>query len=235
MSLTSHGLRLNTVLHKALESVCRNDGFEPDAIVLYLSEQDDTYIDKQMYSDIPNLEIRITDNYKSHKKYTALSEREFDNDFVWVIDDDLSYHPDNWNIFERSYNTLFENTVYSFGIKNICFPFVRNAQFISEVGLYENGFIIYSGRGTIFPPNTMRLELSDIREAYSVSPTCDDTYCSAYMVARGVRVFNMTDGKVKNYDCLKMPFGASTLFNYNRSKMSKHIRDNFAHFGLYVD
>lgn len=232
VTLTSYGLRLNGTLPKTLESVYAN--MTPDAVVLYVSGNDKYVkrLDESAFRDFPNLDIRYVEHdCRSHNKYTALTERGFDDDFVWVIDDDLIYDADCWRTFESAFQEHGSSCVYAFGMRRVGFPFLEQ-DFFTETRVYHYGFVVYSGWGLVFPPNLMRLERSDIDEAFRVSPTCDDTYLSPYMISHGIGVCNLSG--VRKNQKQRLPIGCNTLFNFNRTKYDRHIRDNFARFGLTV-
>ena len=95
VSLTSFPIRINKVWI-VIESIFRQD-LKPDKIILWLSKEQFFSLDslpKNLTSlKKRGLEIRLCDNdLRSHKKY-YYAFKEFPNDIVITIDDDIIYSP----------------------------------------------------------------------------------------------------------------------------------------------
>ena len=198
VSLTSYGERLSKTLPHALESIAKMDGLEPDMIVLYLTESDYEKIDKNLFVKHPNLTARITDDIKSYKKYIALTEREFDDDIVFITDDDVSYKPDTYANLNKEYTKHPEqtDTVYATWCKAFDSRdelFVADRYHVPKDTKPNRCFVFCSGWGVLVPPRTMRLNYDILKDGYEYGNQggqnyiSDDKLMSAYCKANDIR------------------------------------------------
>lgn len=189
VSVTSYGKRLNTLLPITLKSIFNQNGFEPDKIVVYLAEKDYNNIDGNLFKEMPSVEFRVVSDYKSYKKYFALTDSEFDNDIVWVIDDDIEFSSNAWENFKKAYDSNDnKNIIYTTELYKIVdgekIPVKK-----SNEGLYH-----FIGRCNFFSPNVGRITESVIGDGFRLVPTWDDIFLSVYFCNKELKFQNI--GKI---------------------------------------
>ena len=235
VTLTSFGKRIRTTMPQSVESINKQIGFKPELIVLYVT-RDDYESAKSVSKQFDNLDVRtVPEDIRCYKKYTALTEREFDDKFVWVIDDDLYYSDYDYESFVKTYDKHNgKPMVYGFNfweVKSFDEYFYRNQ--IKKNGIVKGNYVI--GCNKIFPPNVARLEPNFLNAAFRISPTCDDTYLSPYLISSNISVckIKLPDDKFENYKQLEIPSNTIKLINVNRYLWKSNLKRNFDHFGLY--
>lgn len=204
VSLTSYGARLGTTCSKAIKSLNSCLDYKPDLIVLYVAEQDKSLV-KNQFDKIRNLSIRYVPDYKSHKKFIALTEREFIDDYVVIADDDLSYKP---YFFQRLFEKFEEHrNIDKFIVCNRAQLVVdmtyNNRKFILKGDPDDGRMLFGSGGGLLIPPHIMRFEESLIEEAFKLSPHCDEQFYSAYCIKNNIKTF--CTGKPQPFTPLQLP------------------------------
>lgn len=227
VSVTSYSRRLNTLLPEAVKSVL-SQTTKPDLVMVYVSERDygNIAIDK-FKSHI--VKFKTVPDYMSYKKYVALTDREFDNDVVWIIDDDLCYSSDNLDLFNQTYND--GSSIYAFGVQHLVKPPFFNNPFERNGGIVERDFLVYSGCGVFFPPQVMRFEPNLLETAFRVSPTNDDAFISAYAASRNISIKNIRTRK-RNFSPIPKPFMEKTLIDTNIFRFDKQVKKCYDHFGV---
>ena len=198
VSLTSYGERMRRTLPHTLESLTHMDGFDPDMIILYLSESDYADIDKNLFVRYPNLTARVTDDIKSYKKYIAITEREFDDDIVFIADDDVFYKPNTYSNLFDEYQKHPErtDTVYATWCKAFDKPnelFVSDRYHVPKNTRPNECFVFCSGWGVLIPPHVMRPDYDTIKNGYEYANhggqnyISDDKLMSAYCKKNNIK------------------------------------------------
>ena len=227
VSVTSYSRRLNTLLPEAVKSVL-NQTTKPDLVMVYVSERDygNIAIDK-FKSHI--VKFKTVPDYMSYKKYVALTDREFDNDVVWIIDDDLHYGSDNLALFNQTYND--GSLIYAFGVQHLVrSPFFNNP-FERNGGIVERDFLAYSGCGVFFPPQVMRFDRNLLETGFRVSPTNDDAFISAYAVSRNISIKNIKTSR-RNFSQIPELFTGKTLIDTNIFSFDTQVKKCYDFFGV---
>lgn len=224
VSLTSHGRRVTETLPKMLESIHRMSGLEPDAVVLYLSENDYGLLDKNLLIRYSDLDIRLTDDIGSYRKYLALTEREFDDDTVFIADDDILYRGDTYDALNRLTRPEDENVIYactiSVPVNGLLSEYVipRNPT-DAEYGLYW----LWTNNGVLVPPRTMRTDAQLFRDGFNAVPTDDSAFVSVYCNMSGIRC------RTANIQQACIDFeGNSRLSDTNRGRFRTHLQQSAA-------
>lgn len=198
VSLTSYGERLSKTLPATLDSIDRMHGLNPDAIIIYLSETDYSDIDKNLFIKHPNLTARVTDDIKSYKKYIALTEREFDDDIVFIADDDVFYKPDTYINLYKEYekhpdrtDTVYATWCKAFDSRDELF--VADRYHVPKDTMPNDCFVFSSGWGVLVPPHIMRLDYETIKNGFEYGNNggqnyiSDDKLMSAYCRANNIK------------------------------------------------
>ena len=192
VSLTSYGARLSETLPTTLESIYSMNGFEPDYVLLYLTESDYELLDKNLLLKYDKLSVRIVEDVKSFKKYYALTESEFEDDLIFIADDDISYNPDTW----QKLNSLYE--------KNKSGQYIYTSRILAYEGNYsksylpkENGiydrFLVWSGFGLLIPPKILRFDENKLKEWFEyenkggLNYINDDIFLSVYCLKENIK------------------------------------------------
>lgn len=226
VSVTSYKVRLNTLLPLVIDSILKQDGINNFKIIVYLAQEDYAILNKE---DNPLIEYKIVPDYKSYKKYIALTEREFDDSFIWIIDDDIIYKVDNYNLFKQSYNDT--KSVYAFGVQYLeKRPFFFN-DFEHDGNVLKNNYLLYSGCGCFYPPYVSRFNISTIEDGCKVSPYNDDAFISAFLIKNKISVTGIKIKK-RNFYELPKPFFEETLIDKNFRLFDLQILKCFNYFNL---
>ena len=192
VSLTSYPARIDKVW-LTIESIFLQQ-LKPDRIVLWLSKEQFTRLE-----DLPQeliaqqkrgLEIRFVDNdYKSHKKY-LYAFKEFPNDYIVLIDDDIIYP-----------STMIANLYEGISPQNVHCSYGSVIQW-SDNGeprpyrdwksttdkYYGDDFFFGSGGGTMLMPASLPKETCDIDLALELCPKADDIWLNAMCRRAGLTI-----------------------------------------------
>lgn len=234
VSLTSFGSRINLTLPKALDSIQKQLDFKPDCIMLYLTDSDFSTFNKERFKDIDNLEVQSVPDYKSYKKYFALADKRFNKDLVWIIDDDSLYCDYDYNSFVEAYGKHKDNeAIYAFNVwqvNNFEDNFYNNK--VSKAGLVKKRFVL--GDNKFIMPNVMRIDEEFIADAFKISPTCDDTFFSAYIQKQKTNVYQieLPEGMTRNFIQLDVPKNSIKLIDINKPIIKANLKRNFEYFNL---
>lgn len=236
VSMTSYGARLNTTAPLAIKSLNECIDYKPDVIVLYVAEQEKHLVTNQ-FKPFKNVQARFIPDYLSHKKFYALTEKEFIDDFIIIADDDLAYKP---YFFIKLFNKFDEH-------KNIEKMLVCNrAQRVSSTPYHHTPFIMKddpdsgrmvfgSGSGVLIPPHIMRFDKNVIEEGVALTPHCDECYYSAYAIKNNIQMF--CTGKPQPFNCLPLPKeDPNGLWTkYNQFEKDTTFRKVFDYFKIDID
>lgn len=192
VSLTSYGARLSKTLPTTLESIYSMNGFEPDCVLLYLTESDYELLDKNLLLKYNGLSVRIVDDIKSYKKYYVLTEKEFDDDLIFVADDDICYDSDTWiKLFSLYENNNQNKCVYASNIW-----VYKNDYSIASLpkeNKIADKFLISSGYGLLIPPKILRFDNNLLQEWFEyknkggLNYINDDVFLSVYCLKNDVK------------------------------------------------
>lgn len=202
--LTSYGYRLQETAPTAIKSLITKD-FAPDKIILYVAESDRHFI-KNQFDRFPTVEIRYIDDYKSHKKFYGLTDRELDNDFIIIVDDDLNYKPYFWGKLWAKYEE--HKSEQNFIVCNrgqLLFSHEKylKTRFIMKTDPDNGQARFGSGAGLLIPPRTMRISKETLLTGFEISPHCDETFYSCLCAANGITTF--CTGKPQPFNPLPLP------------------------------
>lgn len=189
---------MSKTLPRTLESIEKMSELNPDMIIVYLSETDYESFDKNILFKHPNVTIRITDDIKSYKKYVALTEREFDGDAVFILDDDVVYKPDTYKNLYDEYerhpdrtDTVYATWCKAFGNRNEMF--VSDRYHVPRDTEPNEWFVFCSGWGLLIPPHVMRTDYDTIKNGFEYGNNggqnyiSDDKLMSAYCKSNNIK------------------------------------------------
>lgn len=193
VSLTSFPARINEVW-QVVECMLRQT-VRPMKVILWLSE-----LQFQCREQIPEklrqyenelFEIRLVHgDIRSHKKYQYVC-REFPNNNVLLIDDDIYYPSD---MLELMLNEYYDG-------KNVVCQYAYRIQYLSEGQLapynkwisengYYKGYDLFfgSGGGVLFRPNSLFQDITNIDLALALCPSADDIWLNAMVRLAGLPI-----------------------------------------------
>lgn len=213
VSLTSYPPRINTVW-QTLRSIF-SQSYLPDKIVLYLAKSDFPHREQDLPSSLTDMlwhdfEIRWVDvDLKPHKKwYWAF--RDFKNDLVITIDDDLIYRRAMIEELVEAYHNHPQAVVASrthlimFDDKDALKPY---NQWILEagyahpklVGVESQRLFATTGAGTLFDPSLFPEWVFDRTLIEQYCLFADDIWLKAVEVAAGIPVVAATNEQLLTY------------------------------------
>jgi hypothetical protein len=178
VSLTSFPARINR-LWLVIESILRQTN-KPDKIILWLSNE--------QFSGLGSLpgnlkEIRFCDgDLRSHKKY-FYAMKEFPEDIIITIDDDIFYK--SKMIKDLSdYNNRYPNTVISQYCKRITWKnniieSYKNWPPLKNESSPSVNLFFGTGGGTLFPPYSLDYHVLITELFMNLTPTADDVWLNA--------------------------------------------------------
>lgn len=192
-SLTSFPGRIDKVW-MAIESIF-HQSVKPDKIILWLAK---SQFPNEM-RDIPlslvelcdrGLEIYFVEDYKSHKKY-YYSMKEFPDDIIVLFDDDIIYPPDTIRKLMK-YHHKYPNAVIGTSTYKP-HPFLNS---LPSVWVADNRKIamkptvtnqVFSGAGSLWPPNCLDQRVFEIEKAMQLVPYADDLWLYTMMLLNGTK------------------------------------------------
>ena len=185
VSLTSFPARISRIW-LVIESILRQTQ-KPDKVILWLSKKQFPSFDllpkKLMDQRKRGLEIRLVDaDIGSHKKY-YYTLREFPNDYLLTIDDDIFYRSTMVEDLSN-YSYRYPLSVISQDSKKILWIEDRLESYSRWSILKEETSpnllsFFGSGAGTLFPPFAMDSEVLNLNLFMSLTPIADDIWLNA--------------------------------------------------------
>jgi len=182
VSLTSFPKRINK-LWIVIESLLMQT-HKPDMIILWLSrnqfDSKDKLPKKLLLQQKRGLEIRFCDgDFKSHKKY-FYTLKEYPNDFIITVDDDIVYHT---TMIEQlvSLNLKYPNSVCChracclITVNNKLLPYTDWPELFNDIGPSHRIFQT-SGGGTLFPPHSLHEEVVNESVFKNICIDADDIW-----------------------------------------------------------
>ena len=209
VSFTSYGSRIETI-PLMLERIM-NQTVKPDRIVMYLSKENFPGLE----SDLPErvldmrtlgLEIRwCSDDMKSYKKLLP-ALKDFPDDIIITIDDDLYYELD---MIEKLYNSYkkYPNAIsamrthrLTFNKKKQLLPYNKwEKEYADEGQVPCKGLMATTGAGTLFPPHIFPEEIFNMENIVELCPMADDVWVMIMAMLNGVPVIPPSRKKKLRY------------------------------------
>lgn len=199
VSLTSFPARINSVW-QVVECMQRQS-YKPAKIILWLSKEQFPSAEsipqslKERVDDV--FEIRLVDgDIRSHKKYYYVL-KEFPNNFIFLIDDDIYYPTD---IIENSWKAHLlypDRVICNYGLKigydsnGNLMPYkkwTRVYHFITEDVFFG------SGGGTLLSSSMLYKDVTDINLAQRLTPIADDIWLNAMVNLAGYQKTLLSNG-----------------------------------------
>lgn len=198
VTLTSFPLRISK-LWIVIESILRQS-YKPDKIILWLSKEQFSSLDclpKILLDQRKRgLDIRLVDgDLRSHKKY-YYAFQEFPNDIIVTVDDDIIYRK---SLIETLYkNHLINNSsiicMYAYEMQFDSFgTILPYKKWFTANRLTHRNLFFGSGGGTLFPPEVLYTDVTNINLALKLCPLADDVWLNAMVQINKTPVFKVCD------------------------------------------
>lgn len=195
VSLTSYPKRMNFIKYSLYSLMTQN--LKPDKIVLWLAEEEfpnglDDIPDDVLKFTKWGLEIMWCENIKSYKKLIP-SLREFPDDLIVTVDDDI-FLPKDW--LEKLYSGYLKspNDIICQRARNISFNSDGSLDSYNNWRLFTNGAsssflnFLTGGAGTLYPPDSLDLNIFDGDLFMELSPSSDDVWFWAMAVKNNTKI-----------------------------------------------
>ena len=198
VSLTTYPKRISTV-YKVIACLFKQT-YKPDRILLWLSENQFRNKEKDIPWELKEyvdkgLEIRFCeDDMRSHKKY-LYAMKEFPDDIVITVDDDLLYPNNMVEMLVKSY-LEYPNAVSAMRAH------LMTIERHGEISLYDEWIKEYphivntpcmqllatSGAGTLFPPHSLDEQVFNAEAIKRTAFNADDLWLKIMQVIKGTPV-----------------------------------------------
>ena len=235
VSVTSYPARINS-LADVLETVF-NQTRKADKVILWLAENQfpakeipeslDHYVEEQ------KLSIRWCDDLMSHKKY-FYAFREYPNDLVITIDDDLLYSP---TLIEKLYQSYLLHP-YAVSAFRTHLMLLENgevlpySEWIKEYSLHigDESMLLFatSGAGTLFPTYLFNLSLLDEGAIRQNCLYSDDIWLKLMQIADNIPV--VLAAEYKGLQILSGTQENSLYSSYNRDQNDEQLKKSMKWF-----
>lgn len=186
VSMTSFPARINNVW-QVIESLIHQVR-QPDIILLYLSKEQfpNTFMDlpaKLIKLQQRGLKIEFVEgDIRSHKKY-HYAFKEFYNDLVITVDDDIYYHPYTIDVLYNEYikypsRIIANNTAVIKYRDKVLLPYLAwDSHYVESE---KSGNLLQIGiGGVLYDPSLLFADVFDIDLAIHLCPLADDIWLNA--------------------------------------------------------
>ena len=191
VSLTTYGKRLYDV-YLTIESIMQQT-LKPNRIVLWLAddlEKEELPIILKMHMS-RGLEVRYCKDVRSYKKLIP-SLKQFPDDIIVTVDDDIFYTYDMLENLFRSYqrqpNQVHANRVHRMLIDNDG-KLKRYNDWIYESKQADLSLLNFptGGAGALYPPHVLSEEVLNEAAFMELAPKADDVWFKAMAMLNGVK------------------------------------------------
>ena len=197
-TMTTYPARIETVWI-VIETIMRQS-IKPDIIELWLAEEQFDGIDNlpQSVLDLQQrgLTIRFCDDLKSHKKY-FYSLQEHNNDLVILFDDDLFYPSDTIEKLLKMHEKYPEDicciTAQHVGENWKTMPSSWRNPYLFEKNEHSSELQVYTGSGSLFPPNSFHKDVYKKELILGLCPTADDLWLSYMAHLKGTKITSLNE------------------------------------------
>ena len=192
VSLTSFPKRINKI-NLVIESILRQK-IKPAKIFLYLSKEQfgDTICNSNLPKRLLALQkkglniIMVEEDIRSYKKF-FYSFRDFPNNLILTIDDDIIYNKDLINILlkKKSSNNVTANLTRLIAKdKNGLLPY---SQWQLDNDITKEHIVIGAG-GVLYSPSSLHKDILNKELFISLAPKADDLWLSAMCILNNIKI-----------------------------------------------
>ncbi len=239
VSLTTYGRRINDVCF-TIESLMQQT-MKANKIVLWL---DKNFENKMLPTSLlrqveRGLEIKFTKDIKSYKKLIP-ALKEFPNDVIITVDDDVIYEFDFLEKFIRAHledpNSIYAGRIHSmtFDEKGNLKPYMEwNWNCASEPSKH----LVTGVGGVLYPPHSLYEDVDKEEIFMSLSPSADDVWFTAMAKLNGTDIKKVETRNPRGEDYVSNDAVQDIgLFNINvggEGHNDKQIKAVFSKYNIY--
>lgn len=206
VSLTSFPAALPYAV-QAIRSVLEGTS-QPDKLVLYLDTPQ--FPNGILPPDLENLkkefpifEVRFNpDEIRSYKKLIP-ALKDFPNDIIVTIDDDICYHPDLLRDLVHLHKK-FPNAIIAHRVRKVRLntPYRKWRKYKWFDFIFKKYHFNYHAMqtgvgGVLYPPHCLDTTMMDSKQFMTLAPTNDDIWFWAAAVSKGTYIIPLPNGKRK--------------------------------------
>lgn len=239
-SLTSHPLRIGTV-HLVIDTIL-NQSLKADRVLLYLSKLQFL----NMNDDLPNELIELSEkggleivwcdeDLRSHKKY-YYAMKDFPEDLIILLDDDIRYGND---LFKKLYDSYcrFPNCVSATRTHPILFDDGKIIPYRfwkhkddRAIKFPSRALLTTSGAGSLFPPNSLHKEVFNYKNIFKSCINADDLWLYVMQIMN-----NTSTVLIEKTQDIKEIEGTNTsrLYNFNRIQNDIQLKQILSYYDNY--
>ncbi len=186
----------------------------PDKIVLYLDTQKfpESILPQELEAlkaECPIFEVRFDEaEIRSYKKLIP-ALRDFPNDIIVTIDDDIHYHPNMLYKLVRLHKQL-PNAIIAHRVRkiNLNAPYHKWKKYKWYNFIFKRHHLSYLSLqtgvgGVLYPPHSLKTEMLNQELFTSIAPTMDDIWFWAAAVANGTKIVPVPFGYRKPQELSK--------------------------------
>lgn len=174
----------------------------PDKIIIWLSKEQFNGVAvpeslTKLVGDV--LEIRMVDkDFRSHKKY-CYAFKEFKDDIVVLIDDDIYYPSTMIESLVRGLESHPQSVICQYGSlmkynDDGTLPSYITWWKEKRESCFSNDFFFGTGGGSLFLPNRIDKTILDTELAIKLAPFADDIWVNALVRLSGLSIFKVECG-----------------------------------------
>ncbi len=234
VSFTSFPARIERVW--VVVKCLKRQSVRPDKIILWLSKDqfDGIKLPDNLTSLIDDqFEIRMVDNdYRSHKKY-LYAFKEYCDDIVVLVDDDIYYESRVIEKLLKGLETHPDAVICQFGSvmqynKDGSLPPFTEWWVEKSEAIDSKDFFLGTGGGSLFMPNRLTKQILDIQLALKLTPCADDIWVNAMIRMSGLSIYKIKCGLLLQMSELQ----SSALKNKNsyEGQNDKQFKDLISYF-----
>lgn len=236
VSLTTYGKRFYEV-HTTIESIMQQS-LKPNKIILWLQED-------LKNSQLPitlklqekrGLEIRFCKDIRSYKKliYTL---KEYPNDIIVTIDDDVIYR---FDMLENMVNAYLEDPKYIYGNRvkeirvkgNKILPY-NSWKIISAQKEHSKLYFATGVGGILYPPDSLDEEVFNEKVFSRICPNADDIWFKAMALKRGTFCKTINLHSPVYIENQSLQESALYNINVNENFNDKQLLEVFKYYNLF--
>jgi hypothetical protein len=234
VSFTSFPARIANVW-QVVECIKRQT-VRPSKIILWLSKEqfpNEDCLPKSLTNRLDDtFEIRFVEgNIKSHKKY-YYSFREYPDDLVILIDDDIYYPTDMISKLLDAHDRFQQSVICLYGYK---MRYDKEGKLMSysdwkfiPKGYQGDNFFFGSGGGTLIQPRLLYKDVLNKDLSFGMTPMADDIWLNAMVKLSGLNLVKLPAGIIcPILESNKVALKTQNLYSNQNDVQLKYVTDYY--------
>lgn len=240
VSLTTYGKRIFDV-YLTIESIMQQT-FKPNRIVLWLAEEEfdmDNIPETLNYQQKRGLTIKFCKDIRSYKKLIP-SLKEYPNDVIITIDDDVIY---NIDLLEKMIKAYRNEPQYIYFNRGHLITFNKNGSIApykdwkwqTNETKPSNLYVPTGVGGVLYPPDSFNEEVFDEQIFMTICQSGDDIWFKAMSYLnnkKAKRIKTKSDLGEEYIENVKMQDIALAKINNGKNQNDEQLRSVFIHYNI---